>query len=120
MTTEISHASPFSRETIETLGVMGLGPVWLLRETEDPLAPAPLHQTPLPQALQTQPPARSAAPAASGHDRYARQPSQTAPVPQPAPAPVQPIGMSDELKKQVSGKLWGRTLDCSEVMMCWR
>ena len=38
MTQELQQPA-FSRESIEMLDAMGLGPVWLLRDSMDPLVP---------------------------------------------------------------------------------
>ena len=38
MTQELQRPA-FSRESIEMLDAMGLGPVWLLRDSMDPLVP---------------------------------------------------------------------------------
>ena len=38
MTQELEQPA-FSRESIEMLDAMGLGPVWLLRDSMDPLVP---------------------------------------------------------------------------------
>ena len=60
MTQELEQPA-FSRESIEMLDAMGLGPVWLLRDSMDPLVP----REALRPAVRPQSPAqkRSASPA---------------------------------------------------------
>ena len=55
MTQELQQPA-FSRESIEMLDAMGLGPVWLLRDSMDPLVPTgALRPARLPQLLRLYP-----------------------------------------------------------------
>lgn len=109
-------AVTFERAQCEMLEAMGLGPVWLLRETPDPFLPElarDLQTAPQrgPAAQRPAAPAVSAAPAAPVHPRAA------APAPAPAPA-IASLGMPDDLAQKILTADWETLAKMAEDCRC--
>ncbi len=113
------NAVTFDRAQCEMLEAMGLGPVWLLRETPDPFLPE------LARGLQTAPaaaaprkasaPQRSAAPAAPA--AAPALPRAAAPAPAPAPA-VASLGMPEDLAQKILTADWETLAKMAEDCRC--
>ena len=114
------NAVTFDRAQCEMLEAMGLGPVWLLRETPDPFLPelAPgLQRAPTGAAPRRAPaPERPAAPAATSAP-LAASPRPRAAAPVPAPA-VASLGMPDELAQKILTADWETLEKMAEDCRC--
>ena len=107
MTQELQQPA-FSRESIEMLDAMGLGPVWLLRDSMDPLVPTgalrPAGRTQSPSPKRSAVPARAeltaakmgSLPQAPQSARAAQTSAASPTVPQAVAQPA--VGMSTELQ----------------------
>lgn len=129
----------FARESIEVLEAMGLGPVWLLRETPDPMVPAApaasARPQPAAQAAQTasrrsspwgqQPPAVPERQSPSGVRPQPLQPlGGASPRVSPpaatakAPAPSASAGMPEALRSQIAAADWETLQKLSSECAC--
>ena len=115
MTQELQQPA-FSRESIEMLDAMGLGPVWLLRDSMDPLVPTgalrPAGRTQSPSPKRSAVPARAELTAAKTGSlpqapQSARAAQTSAASPTAPQAVAQPaVGMSTELLSKIASADW--------------
>ena len=115
MTQELQQPA-FSRESIEMLDAMGLGPVWLLRDSMDPLVPTgalrPAGRTQSPSPKRSAVPARAeltaakmgSLPQAPQSARAAQTSAASPTVPQAVAQPA--VGMSTELLSKIASADW--------------
>ena len=111
MTQELQQPA-FSRESIEMLDAMGLGPVWLLRDSMDPLVPTgalrPAGRPQSPSPKRSAVPARAeltaaktgSLPQAPQSARAAQTSTASPTVPQADAQPA--VGMSTELLSKIA------------------
>jgi len=115
MTQELQQPA-FSRESIEMLDAMGLGPVWLLRDSMDPLVPTralrPAGRPQSPSPKRSAVPARAELTAAKTRSlpqapQSARAAQTSAASPTAPQAVAQPaVGMSTELLSKIASADW--------------
>lgn len=115
MTQELQQPA-FSRESIEMLDAMGLGPVWLLRDSMDPLVPTgalrPAGRPQSPSPKRSAVPARAeltaaktgSLPQAPQSARAAQTSTASPTVPQADAQPA--VGMSTELLNKIASADW--------------